>query len=114
VTQPLALGQAARWLADLVMRCEGGAQIACQALRSGGAHMGGLGEGLLGFLRELSDGAAALQEWPCGVAYQFHEDLALPPAVATKAAHDLLEGVLKRLGLRLEREGAGGALLCDV
>ena len=101
VTQTLALGQAARLLADLVMRFDGGAQIACQALLSGGAQMGGLVEGLLCFLRELSDGAADLQELPCGVAYQFHEDLALPPALATKAAHDLLEGVLKLLGLRL-------------
>jgi hypothetical protein len=31
----------------------------------------------------------------------FHEDFALPPALAVKAAHDLLEVLMKLLGLRL-------------
>lgn len=44
--------------ADLLMRLDGGAQVAFQALLAGSTQMGGLVEGLLCFLRELSDGAA--------------------------------------------------------
>jgi hypothetical protein len=36
-----------------------------------------------------------------GVAYQFYEDFALPPALAAKAAHDLLEVLVQRVGLAL-------------
>lgn len=96
------------------MRLDDLAQMACQAFLSGGTQMGGLVESLLCFLRELSNSAADLQELRFGVAYQFHEDFALPSALAAKVAHDLLQVVLKLLGLRLERGDSCGALLGDV
>jgi hypothetical protein len=49
-----------------------------------------------------------------GLSHQRHKDFPLAPALSTKAAHDLVEVVLKCGGLCLQGRGAGRALLGDV
>jgi hypothetical protein len=54
-----------------------------------------------------------LQQLRFSLADQAHEDFALAPALPAKAAHDLLEVVVKRLGLALQRGRWRGALRRD-
>jgi hypothetical protein len=49
----------------------------------------------------------------CGVADKLHEDLALPPALAAKAPHGLLEVVVETVRLPREVKSAAGASVCD-
>lgn len=65
-------------------------------------------------LRKRCDGAADLQQLRFGVAYELHEDFALPAALAAKAAHDFAEVVLERSGLGRQGSGACGTLLREV
>ena len=60
VGQLLALGQPPRLRADVPMRFLRRAQVSGQALPRGHAQMGGLLEGLVGLLRQGSDGTAHL------------------------------------------------------
>jgi hypothetical protein len=63
-------------------------------------------------LRSLCQGAqraAQLQELLFSLAHQRHEDSALPAALAPKAAQSLLEGVVERVGLSLQRGRLRGA-----
>jgi len=54
---------------------------------------------LLGLRPKHFDGLAELQELPFGLAYQLHEDVALPPALAAKAPHDFFQFLLQPVGL---------------
>jgi hypothetical protein len=47
------------------------------------------------------------------VAHELHADLALPPALATKASHDLREVVVARVHLGRQRGRWPGALRRD-
>jgi hypothetical protein len=66
-------------------------------------QMGRLLETLLCGLCQGCHGAATLQELLFGLAHQCHEDFALSAALPTKAAHDLREVVMERVGLVLQR-----------
>jgi hypothetical protein len=68
-------------------------------------------EALLCLLGKRGQGLPQLQQLLFGLADQFHEHFALPPALAAKAAHDLLQLRLEVKGLGLPRCGSGGALL---
>ena len=57
--------------------------------------------------------AAKLQELLFGLAHQCYEDFALTAALATKAAHNPLEGVVERLCVGLQRGRVRGALCRD-
>lgn len=54
-------------------------------------------------LGQSDQGAAPLSKLLFGLAYQRHEDFALPAALATTAAHDLREVVVERVRLGLQR-----------
>ena len=47
-------------------------------------------QNLLGLLRQCFDRLSQTEELLFGLADKLHEDLALPTALASKAAHDLL------------------------
>ena len=70
-------------------------------------------EGLY-LLPQRVDGLATFEQPPLRLAYQLHEHMALPPTLAAKAPHHLLQVLLEALGLTRERCGSAVALLCDV
>jgi hypothetical protein len=55
-----------------------------------------------------------LKQMLFGLPHQRNKDFPLAPALPPKAAHDLVEVVLKRVRLCLQGCGAGGALLGEV
>jgi hypothetical protein len=73
-------------------------------------QMGCVLEPVLRGLCERGHGAATLQELLFGLAHQRHEDFALPAALPTKAAPDLLEVVVERVSLALQRGRLRGPL----
>lgn len=88
--QAFALGQLPRLFGDLVMGLQGLAQVTDKAFTDSGAPLGSLLKMLLGVGGELNKGAARLQQLPFGLAHQLDKDVALSPALASKAAHDLV------------------------
>ena len=52
-------------------------------------------------LPKRCDGLPKLQELLFRLAYQFHEDVPLPAALATKAPHDFCQLLVEALGLTL-------------
>lgn len=87
-----------------------GAQLPEPALALGLTQLGRLVEALLGLLGQRGQGLPQLQQLLFGLADQLHEHFALPPALATTAAHDLLPLRLEVKGWGLQRCGSGGAL----
>jgi hypothetical protein len=71
----------------------------------------GLVKELLGLSSKRLDGRAECQELPFGVAHQRDEDAALPPALAAKTPHDLLQLLLQTLGLASQVDGPTAASL---
>ena len=68
-------------------------------------------ETVLRGLGQRDQGAATRSKLLVGLTYQRHEDCALPAALPPKAAHDLLEVVVERVGVALQRgrlRGTGG------
>jgi hypothetical protein len=114
VTQSFALRQPLRLFTDVLLRRQRRAQGAGQALARRRVQMGRRLEGLLRLLRQHPNGHPKLQKLRFGLAHQLHEDFALPPALAAKAVHDLLEVLLEGVGMGLQRCGARGALLRNV
>ena len=53
-----------------------------------------------------------LKELPFGLAYQLHEDMVLPPALAAETPHDLCQLLLEALDAAPER-GSLAAARCD-
>ena len=65
----------------------------------GGLKVVGVVKELLRLLAKGVDGLAECQELSFSLAHQGHEDTALPPALAAKTPHDLLQLLLEILGL---------------
>lgn len=95
------------------MRLERCLQVALHTLTLTRREMGRLPETVLRGLCQDGQGAATLQELLFCLAYERHEDFALPAALATKAAHDLREVVVERVRLGLQRGRLRGALRRD-
>ena len=113
VVQWLALGEPLRLSADGVMGLERCLQVALHTRPLTRREMGRLPETVLRGLCQDGQGATTLQELLFRLAHQRHEDLALPAALATKAAHDLREVVVERGRLGLQRGRLRGALRRD-
>src|SRR5438105_15260532 len=73
-------------------------------------QMGGVLEAMLRSLCQSDHGAATLSELLFRLAYQRHEDFALPATRPTKAAHALLQRVVERVGLALQRGRVRGTV----
>jgi hypothetical protein len=99
--QSLALGEATRLRADSAMGLQRYLQVALHALPLALGQMSRALEALLGRLGQCSDGASQCQKLLFGLAHQADEDFALAPALAAKAAHDLGEILVERVGLAL-------------
>ena len=80
----------------------------------GVAQCGRLGQQLLGVLPQRCDGLSQLQELLFSLAHQFHEDVAVPSALAAKAAHDFFQLLLEPVGLAREFRRPAAAPLCEV
>ena len=73
-----------------------------------------LGQEMLRLPPQCSNGLSKLEELLFRLAHQFHEDMALASALATKAPHDFGQFLVECLGLTREDRGAAAARLCDV
>lgn len=76
--------------------------------------MGGALETLLRRMGAGHDGLAKVEQVLFGLAHQTEEDFALATTLPTKAVHDLLQGMLELLGLRLQRGRWRGPLSRDL
>ena len=101
VAQLLPLGQPTRLLADIMMGLQGCLQVAPQAFTLVLGQRGRTLEALLCSLCQHANGASQLQKLLFGLAHQADEDFALASALVAKAAHDLFEVVVERVGLAL-------------
>ena len=110
----LALGEALGLFADLLFGAQGRAQRLGQALPLRGREGLGLPQELLSLLAERRDGVAERQQLAFGLAHQFHENVAPPPALAAKTPHSLFQLVMQVVGLRPQAGDAGAAALSDV
>ena len=68
---------------------------------------------LLGLLPKRGDRLTQLQELLFRLAHQFHEDVPVPAALATKAAHDFFQLLLEAMGLVRELRGLAAAPRCN-
>ena len=89
-------------------------QLTGEPLALGVAQITRQGQVLLGLLHQPVDGLATFEQPLFRLAYQFHEHVALPPALAAKAPHHLLQVLLEALDLTRECCGPTVAALCDV
>ena len=64
-------------------------------------------------LPQRCDGLSQLQELLFSLAHQFHEDVAVPSALAAKAAHDFFQLLLEPVGLARELRRPAAAPLCE-
>ena len=92
------------------MGLQRGLQVAPPAFALALGQMGRAVDAVLCGLGQGGNGATTLSQRLFRVAYQRHEDFALPPALAAKATHDLLEILVERTGLRCQRGGSRGTL----
>jgi len=113
LTELFALGQALRLFGDLPMRVARGLQVASQALALRLAQVGVLVQERLCLLGPERNGTAQLQQVLCGLAHQRDQDFALAPALAAKATHDLVQGLVEFLSGVLQSRGRERALLAD-
>jgi hypothetical protein len=113
VAQPLALSQPTRLFADIVMGLQRGLQVASQAFALALGEMGRAQEALLCGLGQRGKGAAKFQKLLFSLTHQADEDVPLAPALAAKAAHDLLEVVVQHVGVALQCGRLRGALRRD-
>ena len=113
VAEFFPLGELGGLLADVRMAAQRCVERIGQTLARGVAQRCRLRKELLGLLPKHRDGLAKLQELLFSLAHQFHEDVPLPSALATKATHDFFELLLEALGLALELRGPTAASLGD-
>ena len=111
VAELLALGEAPRLRADVLLGLPRRVPCTGQTLTVGVLKVVGMGKELLGVLAKGCDGLAACQELSCSMAPQGHEDAALPPALAATTTHDLFQRLLERLGLAPQVDGSTAASL---
>jgi hypothetical protein len=70
-----------------------------QTLTVGGLKVVGVVKELLRLQAKGMEGLAKGEELSFSLAHQGHEDTALPPALAAKTTHDLLQLLLEIVGL---------------
>ena len=85
-------------------------EVLCDTLTPPRRQKRRLLEPVLRRLGEGGHGAASLQERLVSLAHQCHEDFALPAALLAKAVPDLLEVVVERVSLVLQRGCLRGTL----
>jgi hypothetical protein len=68
---------------------------------------------LLGLLPKRRDGFSQIPQLLFRLAYQFHEDVPLPSALAAKASHDFFQLLVEAMGLVRERRDPAAAPRCD-
>ena len=95
----LALREPPRLLADVLLGMHCRVQRTGQTLTVGGLKVVGVVKELLRLLAKGVDGLAECQELSFSLAHQGHEDTALPPALAAKTTHDLLQLLLEIVDL---------------
>ena len=113
VAEFFPVGELGGLRADVRMAAHRRVERIGQTLARGTAQRCRLCKELLGLLPKRGDGLAKLQELLFSVAHQFHEDVPLPSALATKAPQDFLEFLLEALGLARELRGPAAASLGD-
>ena len=97
VAQRLALCEPAGLRCDPVMGFKGGCQLGVQTCPLILRQLRRAVPARLGGPRQRQDLLSHLQPWRLGLAQQCHQHLPHPPALATEAAHHLLEGMLELL-----------------
>jgi hypothetical protein len=113
----LALREPPRLRADVLLDMHGHVQRTGQTRTVGGLKVVGVVKELLRLQAKGMEGLAKGEELSCSLAHQGHEDTALPPALAAKTTHDLLQLLLEMVGLEPEAAGPAAASLgssCDV
>ena len=110
VAEFFALGEPCGLLADVRMAAQRRVERLAKRWRWASLSVGRLVKELLGLLPKRGDGLAKRQELLFRVAHQFHEDVALPPALAAKATHDLFQLLLEAVGLALSAAWPGGCI----
>ena len=113
VTKFFALGEPFGLLADVCMAAHRCVEHRGEPLARGVAERGRLVKELLSLLPQRSDRFAQLKESLFRLAHQFHEDVPVPAALATKAAHDFFQLLLEAMGLVRELLGLAAAPLCN-
>jgi len=113
VTELFALREACRLGADMGMGIHRRVSCTGQARAGRRAQRRRLFQNLLGLLSQGFDRLSQAQELLFGVADMLHEDLALPPALAAKAPHGLLEVVVETVRLPREVKSAAVASVGD-
>jgi len=106
------LGERWGWLTDVLMGAQRCAQHTGQARALDLAHVARTLKTLLCLLRQPLDGLAKIEQSPFRVAYELHEHMALPPALAAKAPHGFFQLRVEVGGLTRELCGSAVALLC--
>ena len=114
VVELLAVGKPCRLLPDVVMVAHRRGERQRETLTLRLAQGDRVFEALLGLEASGLNGLTQCKELVFGLTHQRHEDAPLPSATATKAPHDLGEGVLQVLGLVVEWDGPAVARLRDV
>jgi len=111
--QLCAWGQAPRWRGDLPLRVAGGFQGTTQALTLRLTQGAVLTQARVGVLGPGLHVTVQVQHVLCGLTDQLDEDVALAPALPTKAPHDFLQGLVQRLNWGLQSGGWERALRTD-
>src|SRR6266516_1139193 len=110
VAQCLAVREPAGLRFDPVMGFKGGCKLGVQTCPLILRQLRRAVQAFLGGPRQRQDLLSHLQQLCLGLAHQCHKHLPHPPALATEAAHHLLEGVLELLCSPRQRRAPGGAL----
>lgn len=109
-----ALGEPCGLLADVRMAIDRRVERLGSTRALGVAQACRLGKKLLGVLPKRCDGLSKRKELVFRVAHQFHEDVALPAALAAKAPHSVCQRPVQAVGVARELCGPAGALPCHV
>ena len=114
VAEFFPLGELGGLLPDVRMVAHRRVERIGQTLARGVAQRCRLRQELLRLLLKGDDGLAQLEELLFRLAYQFHEDMSVPAALATKAPHDFFHLLLESVGLALQLRGPAAAPLDDL
>ena len=114
VAEFFPVGELGGLLTDVRMAAHRHVERLGQTLARGVAQCCRLCKELLGLLLKRIDGLAKLQELLFSVAYQFHEDVPVSSALATKAPHDFFHLLVESVGLALQLRGPAAAPLDDL
>ena len=112
--QDLAIGKPAGLGKDLVMGCESAGELSAQAPLLVLRQVRRALHALLRGPRQPYNWLPGLQQLRFRLAHQGHKHLALAPALAAKAAHNLGEVILEVVHLGLQRRARGRALVGEV